>query len=302
MAPRGGTARLSGVDRLFLGCLAGLFVLAALRHPSPAPLLAACAGLAALIVASASASAGRSREVRVFHDFLPIGLVFATFNLAGPVIAAANPARWDTFFAAADARYLPTLAAAWRAALGRPAWLTDLASICYFSYYFVPVAIAVALYATGRRADFARFVLVVVATFAATWIGYLAFPTTGPRVAAGEADSVLGGSALSRVLRMVLAGGEMNLLDAFPSGHTAVAVVFCALGCRLFPRWRWRVFLVLDAAGIVFATVYLSLHYVVDIAAGFALAGLVGLVAGPLARAFGVPHFSVPQPPPPVAS
>lgn len=300
MAPRGGTARLTGVDRLFLACLGVLFVLATLRHPSPAPLLAVCAGLAALIVASAFA--GTSREARVFHDFLPILLVFATFNLAGPVIAYANPARWDDFFSAADARWAPALAASWRGALGRPAWLTDLATICYFTYYFVPVGLAVALYATGRRGDFHRFVILVVTTFVASWLGYLVFPTSGPRVPPGEADAILGGSAISRVLRSVLSGGEMNLLDAFPSAHTAVTLVFCTLGWRLFPRWPTRVFLLLDCAGIIFATVYLSLHYVVDIAAGFVLAGVVALAAGPLARVFGVPHFSVPHRQPPVAS
>jgi membrane-associated phospholipid phosphatase len=50
------------------------------------------------------------------------------------------------------------------------------------------------------------------------------------------------------------------------------------LGWRLFPRWR--IPLLLIVAGIVFSTVYLSLHYVVDLVAG-AVLGPLALAAAP---------------------
>jgi membrane-associated phospholipid phosphatase len=65
--------------------------------------------------------------------------------LVGPIVAVANPRRWDGVLAAADDRFLGSLTLAWRHALGRPAWLTDVASLAYASFYFVPLAIAIAL-------------------------------------------------------------------------------------------------------------------------------------------------------------
>jgi membrane-associated phospholipid phosphatase len=81
---------------------------------------------------------------------------------------------------------------------------------------------------------------------------------------------VLGGGAVSEAVRAFVAAGEMNMLDAFPSGHTALGLVSAWLGWRMLPRAR--AVLVAAAAGIVFATVYLSYHYVVDVIAGAGLA------------------------------
>ena len=78
---------------------------------------------------------------------------------------------------------------------------------------------------------------------------------------------------MSAALRAFLRSCERNELDAFPSGHTATSLVF------LFEAWpmfrRQRVPLAAAVAAIVFSTVYLSLHYVIDVISGVALALLV---------------------------
>jgi membrane-associated phospholipid phosphatase len=172
--------------------------------------------------------------------------------------------------AAADLRFLGPLAPAWRNLLGRPAWLVDLASLAYMSYYAMPLCIAIALYAADRRREFHEAALTIVTTLVLSYAGYFLFPTTGPRVPAAEAGSILGGGAISRAVRTFVAAGEVNVLDAFPSGHTALGLVSAWLGWRMLRRAR--LFLAAAAAGIVFATVYLSYHYVVDVLAGAALA------------------------------
>ena len=188
-----------------------------------------------------------------------------------------NPTRWDATFAALDLRVFGSLVPAWRSLLGRPPWLCDLFSLCYFSYYVVPLAMAIALYLQGRRREHRRFVFALVATLLATYAGYFLCPTSGPRVPTAEAQAVLGGGALSSALRAFIARCELNALDAFPSGHTALSVVFLALGWRLFPRWRTP--LALTASGIVYSTVFLSHHYLVDVIAGALLgAGLLPIL------------------------
>lgn len=270
-APRTHAApMLEATDALILAFLGAVAMLGAAR--SAAWLLAATALLGATIVLAASWS--RHTGWRgVVHDFLPAVAVIAIFELLGPVIEVVNPVRWDATFATLDARLFGPLPAAWFDALGRPPWLVDVASIAYVSYYLLPVVLGVALYAR-RRDRFRRFAFTVVVTFLASYIGYLAFPTSGPRIV----DDALGGGAVTRLLRAFVGSVEGNQLDAFPSGHVAVTLVCVGCGWRQFPRWR--IPLAAMFGGIGFATVYLAYHYVIDVVAG-AVLGAAVLVALP---------------------
>ncbi len=253
-------------------------------HPKPLTFLVLYATLALALWVSARL-APWSRAADALHAFAPLVVIVGIFETVGFVVAVANPARWDAFFAAADARLFGPLVPAWRNLLGRPAWLSDLLSLCYVSYYPVPTLLALALYVRGRREEFDRFALALLATLVASYVGYFLFPTSGPRVPPEEAQAVLGGGAISAAVRAFLRGAELNALDAFPSGHTAVALVFFACGARAFPRWR--VLLAADTAGIIFSTVYLSHHYVVDLVAGALLAAATLAAVPLLQRALG---------------
>lgn len=275
---------LSPPDRLALIWLVFFGVLAAARVSHPLALMSWMAAAIA-VIGSVAAWGARSRTGRLVHDFLPIPTILAVFSLAGPVVAAANPTRWDGRLAALDARLWGPLVTAWRGALGRPAWLTDTASLAYVSFYFVPAAIAVALYRAQRRREFDSFVFSVMTAFFLPYLGYLLFPALGPRVPDATEAATLGGGVVSAAVRAVLRVMEVNRLDAFPSGHTAVSLVVLFFGVRLLPRWT--VPLVANVAAILFATVYLSLHYVVDLAAGALVAALVPLVLPILGRACG---------------
>jgi len=266
---------LVATDVLLLAFLTAVATLTLVRHV--ASLLAPMALLGGAIVLVAAWSR-RSQRARVVHDFFPVVATIAIFELLGPVIPAVNPARWDTTFAALDARLFGRLPSAWFGALGRPPWLTDVASVAYVTYYLLPVVVAVALYACDRDA-FRRFTFAVVATFLASYSGYLLFPTLGPRTLD---DSVIGGGAVASAVRTFVRIAEGNPLDAFPSGHTAIALVCVAWGWRLFPRWRALLALILG--GIVFSTVYLSYHYMIDVVAGAALAAVLLVVLPPLER------------------
>ncbi len=286
---------LGAVDRMILAFLAFLAVVAAARHPQPVPMLAGIAATAGVLL-GASALRDCLAPARWIQDFYPLPAVITIFNVAGPLIGAANPTRWDETFAALDQRLFGALVPAWRSALGRPGWLTDLASLVYVSYYLVPVAMAVALFVRGRRFEFDAAVFGFIATLLVSYAGYFLFPTTGPRVPPGMEAEVLGGGAASEGVRSFMRFAEVNQLDAFPSGHAALSLVFLAYGWRLFPRWRIPLLLV--TAGIIFSTVYLSWHYVVDLVAGAIQALAMAALVPALRRAFGgrpVPAPAVPD-------
>jgi membrane-associated phospholipid phosphatase len=257
---------------MLLAFLAALGVVTAACVPSPAVLLGAIAVMAACIVALARLR-GRSPILRVAHAFVCVPVLGALLNAVGPAIARLNPARYDRALAAIDARFFGPLVHAWMNALGRPGWLTDAASLAYASYYVLPIACAAVLYRQARAVEFERLVFSLSAILLASYAAYFIAPAAGPRLSLAEAQERLGGSLPSAALRVFLQTFERNELDAFPSGHTATSLVFLFEAWPMFRRQR---FLFAGAvAAIIFSTVYLSLHYVIDVVAGAALAGLV---------------------------
>jgi membrane-associated phospholipid phosphatase len=222
--------------------------------------------------------ARRTRPLGLLRDFLPILAVLGSYLLLQPLVAAVHPARWDAALAAADARWFGPVAAAWRGAFGRPAVFTDLVYAAYASFYLLPLAVAVMAHRRLGPARFERIVFALLLGFYLSFLGYFLWPAEGPRIPQAREAAELGGGAVSQAVRAFLRGAETTTLDAFPSGHTAISLLSAALASRPFPRlaaalWAW-------ALAIVFATVYISVHYLVDVAAGALLAAVV-LVLGP---------------------
>ena len=269
-------------ERLSVAFLLALTVAtAAFRPPGAVLLVAAFLGLAAGVALLCRAG-GRGPGWSFARDLSPVPIVVAVFMLLQPVIEAVNPARWDGFFAAFDARHLPGLVRAWRGLLGRPAVLTDAVYVAYVSYYLLPVAVAVAVRARAREA-YERTVFAIVLCFYLSFTGYFLFPTSGPRLPPEAEAAILGGGAVSDGVRSFLHAAEATRLDAFPSGHTAASLVTAVMGSRAFSR-ATPLFLAWSAA-IVFATVYIHVHYAVDILAGALLAAATLAVAPAVSRA-----------------
>ncbi len=86
-------------------------------------------------------------------------------------------------------------------------------------------------------------------------------------------------------VRSFLRTAERIRLDAFPSGHAAVALASAVACGRAFPRLAAP--FALWAGAVVFSTVYIRVHYAVDVVAGAALAALAFALAGRLSRAIG---------------
>jgi membrane-associated phospholipid phosphatase len=230
---------------------------------------------ATLLLASAAPRGG----LRVLRDWLPVGVIITIFLLLQPIIEAGVPWRLDAALAGLDARYLASLVDAWRSAFGRPEPLTDAIYLAYFSYYLLPVTVAALAWRRGPE-PFETTVFALLLAFYLTFLGYLILPASGPRLPLDEEVRELGGGRISDAVRAFLHFAETTTLDAFPSGHTTVAVIASVAAWRLLGRraaaaiWAW-------AASIVFATVYINVHYAADVVAGLVLAGLVLLVCTP---------------------
>ena len=146
----------------------------------------------------------------------------------------------------------------------------DLAYLLYLSYFFVPFILAIVAYRLQSAYAFRELVFTIVLTFYLSYLGYMLFPTLGPRVPPEAQSLAIGGGAVSDLARQFLGWAEQNPTDAFPSGHTAVALL-CLIRARRVSARLSRIYVPL-VIGIIFSTVYLHYHYVVDVLGGAALA------------------------------
>jgi len=273
--------RTTAADRLAFFVLAVLGVLAALERQ---PVLVALVTFVAFVLIAIATWAQHGATGELVHKIgSPYLAVGTTFELLGPLIPRVTSARWDDALAALDERRFGGLVAAWQGLLGRPAWLTDAMSLAYVSFYFVPLAVGFGIYRRHPE-QFDRYALVTEAGFFIPYIGYLSMPASGPREAFAE-GAAIGGTAVGEAARHFIRTVELNMLDAFPSGHTSVVLIVLAFGWRLLPKWRAPLTLVV--ASIIFSTVYLSYHYFVDLLAGALIALFMPLLA-PLGRVFGL--------------
>ena len=119
--------------------------------------------------------------------------------------------------------------------------------------------------------------------FLSSYLGYLAVPIRGPHTLLdGHYSFELDGTWILREVRHLIVVLEGAHWDCFPSGHTALMLLMI-WSAWLFSRAAFVV-LVPWGGALIFATVYLRYHYVVDVIAGAILAAVVMLVAAPLFR------------------
>jgi len=157
-------------------------------------------------------------------------------------------------------------------------WLTDLLSLAYVSYYFLPVVLVLVLYLTGAP-GLHPAVFTLTLGYYASFIGYILFPAVGPRYAITSLYAVsLEGSFITDWVRDGLNAIEHNRRDCMPSGHTQIALTVLYLSYR-YERVLFKILLPV-VCGLIVSTIYLRYHYVVDLMVGAAIA-VATMIAGP---------------------
>ena len=155
--------------------------------------------------------------------------------------------------------------------------VTDMLQIAYTSYYFLPISLGVILKLQKRDEAFERTVFMILLCFYLSYIGYMLFPALGPRYTLNHLQSTdLQGLFLAGPIQELLNRIEGIKRDAFPSGHTGVALVVLGLAYR-FHKAFFSIALPVVAM-LIFSTVYCRYHYVVDVIGGVVLAVITFLI------------------------
>jgi membrane-associated phospholipid phosphatase len=219
---------------------------------------------------------------RTVHSFLPVLIVPVLFNSMGDIIPWVWPYTFDDLLIKADFRLFaghhPTVL------LERfvHPLLTTVLQFAYISYYFMAIVLGAVLFLKKKETAFDEAIFGIILCFYLSYVGYLLVPAVGPRFTLAHLQTRdLAAGPLVTSIQETLNALENTKTDAFPSGHTAVALMTLYYARRFRERALTAVLLP-AVTGLILSTVYLRYHYVVDVLAGISLTVLTVYLAPPL--------------------
>lgn len=158
--------------------------------------------------------------------------------------------------------------------------LTEILQISYGTFYLLPIILGVSLMINKKylALDFSLFC--VVYGFFLSYVGYFLLPAIGPRFTLHDFHNInneLPGLFLTNFLREIVNMGEsipagtpnpelVVQRDVFPSGHTQMTLITMYLSWKFNSKTKY--FLIPNGTLLIFATVYLRYHYVIDLIGG----------------------------------
>jgi membrane-associated phospholipid phosphatase len=229
--------------------------------------------------------ARREAGPMAFGIFRSLGLCVSIpflFQWLGNIVPYVNPRTYERELLAIDRTIFGTDPIVWMERILHPV-AVDVMQVVYLSYYPLFLVGLVLLYRKEFQ-PFSGFMSAVIMTTTLCFLGYFLVPVRSPYFAATLpelADAFaftvdLPHGAFGARLAQALHNAEQIKVDCFPSGHTAGAVMV------MTGLWKWRRpwfwWIAPLALALIFSTVYLRYHYVVDLFAG-ALVGF-GAVHG----------------------
>jgi len=159
-------------------------------------------------------------------------------------------------------------------------FLTELLQIIYGMFYLLPIILGLVLLRKNRFVAMEYSVFIVIYGFYLSYLGYFILPGIGPRFTLHNFATInkdLPGLWLTNFLRDLVDTGEsippgtlnpaaVVQRDVFPSGHTMITLIVIYLSVKLKSRSRY--FFVPIGSLLIFSTVYLWYHYVIDLIGG----------------------------------
>lgn len=149
--------------------------------------------------------------------------------------------------------------------------MTEVTSFFYTLHFPLVVITSGALWYFNRKL-FGKYTATMIITSYAALVTFVLLPTAPPwyqDVAANLYQST-GSSVLPNTLSSAISMIESDQFAAFPSLHTAYATIFAYFMIKLDRRLAFIAVPV--AGGILFSTLYLGQHYLIDLIAGVAYA------------------------------
>jgi len=220
---------------------------------------------------------------RIVHYWYIAPIILLTFRQLFFMVKPIRIYDYDNWFIAADRFLFGSDPTHFLQQFSNPL-LTEALQIIYGMFYLLPIILGLSLLNKNRfvALDFALFS--VIYGFFLSYLGYFALPGIGPRFTLHDFNTineVLPGLFFTNHLREMTNTGEgipigtlnpaeIVQRDVFPSGHTMITLIVMYLSVRL--KSRSRFFFIPIGTLLIFSTVYLWYHYVIDLIGGLVFA------------------------------
>lgn len=234
-----------------------------------------------IFISSLAAVTDKSKHVilQQIHYWYIVPLIFATFKELHFMIEPMRGVIYDDLLIKID-RFIfgfdPTIMLY---KIANP-FLTELLQIVYGTFFFLPVILGIDLMIRNKDRQFCYMTFIIVLGFFLSYVGYILLPAIGPRFTLHDFDNTnteLPGLFITNFLREIVNAGEsipagtpnpalVVQRDAFPSGHTQMTLLVMYLSVKFKSGTRY--FFLINGSLLIFATVYLRYHYVVDLIGG----------------------------------
>ncbi|WAH39237.1 phosphatase PAP2 family protein [Alicyclobacillus dauci] len=206
------------------------------------------------------------RYARVVMTFIAVLVVFDTINF---YITVFNPFDHDGLLRHLDTTLFGSTPATWFD--GMTCFpLTLIFCGAYASWFFMTY-FSVFVFARHSERAMKEYVTAAVLAFYVGYTTYFFVPAIGPVFTMSFHHTI------GPLINLVDGMGPFLSRDCFPSLHTGLSVVMMIYAWRYRRRLLW--FYVLDTTLIILSTMYLRVHYGIDLIAGAALAVAVCQIA-----------------------
>lgn len=206
----------------------------------------------------------------LLRHWYPLILVMCAYRELFYLVHNVNPVDLDKLFAQWD-RWLcngvnPTVFIEKHVAFPL---LTEYLQIVYTLFYFLPGSLGVILYAQKKYGAYRLCMAGILAGFFSSFLGFFVLPAIGPR-AEFHNWQILPGVFATEWLNKTVNALELTMRDCFPSGHVEVTVIVIWYSFKYTRKAFPAIFVI--GTSLIFATVYLRYHYIVDVIAGIVFA------------------------------
>lgn len=217
--------------------------------------------------------------IRQIHYWYPAPLILLTFKELYLMIKPIRGIDYDSTLIAIDRWMFGTDPTHALYAIAHPV-LTEFLQIVYATFYFLPMILAAELVRRHMYKEAQYVIFATVYGFFVSYIGYFLVPAIGPRFTLHTfelTNAELPGLWVTNFLREMINTGEsvpagtlnpaeVVQRDVFPSGHTMMTAIIMYLS--VVYKAKSRYFLLVCGSLLIFSTVYLRYHYVIDVIGG----------------------------------
>lgn len=218
--------------------------------------------------------------VRRLYIIPVVFFIYSNIHLFIPLV---NPYDYDSVLIAWDFAIFGVNPTEWLGQFAAPI-LTEYLQFTYMMFYVIPFVLGVEFTLREKDDRFFEFARIVIFGFFVSYLLYFFMPAIGPRFTIHDFASLnteLPGLYLTNAFRdMVNAGGgifpgtinpaDIINRDCMPSGHSMMTFVGIIIAFKFQSRFKWIILVI--GMSLIFSTVYLRYHYVVDVMAGILFA------------------------------